>query len=85
MLANVAVDVVLGAIPLIGDVFDVAWRANTRNVRLLDSWRERPTLTRRASAFTVAAILLGLLMLVGLAIWGSIVAFGALLDLIRGT
>jgi hypothetical protein len=85
MLANVTVDVVLGAIPLIGDVFDVAWRANTRNVRLLDSWRERPTSTKRASAFTVAGILLVLFVLVALAIWGSIVAFGALLDLIRAT
>jgi hypothetical protein len=85
MLANVVIDVVLGAIPLLGDVFDVAWRANTRNVRLLDSWRERPTPTRRASAFTVTAILIALALLVGLALWGSIAAFGALLDLIRGT
>jgi hypothetical protein len=85
MLANVAVDVVLGVIPLIGDVFDVAWRANSRNVRLLDSWRERPASTKRASTFTVGAILLALLVVVALAIWGSIVAFGALLDLIRGT
>lgn len=85
MLANVAIDVVVGAIPLLGDVFDVAWRANTRNVRLLESWRERPAPTKRASAFTVGAILLALLVLVGLAVWGSIALFGALLDLLRGT
>ena len=85
MLANVAIDVVVGAIPLLGDVFDVAWRANTRNVRLLDAWRERPTTTKRASALTVGVILLGLFVLVGLAIWGSIAVFGALFDLLRGT
>ena len=66
MLANVAIDVVVGAIPLLGDVFDVAWRANTRNVRLLDAWRQRPATTKRASALTVGAILLGLFVLVGL-------------------
>ena len=85
MLANVAIDVVVGAIPLLGDLFDVAWRANTRNVRLLDAWRERPATTKRASALTVGAILLGLFVLIGLAIWGSIAVFGALLDLLRGT
>ncbi|HJR67346.1 MAG TPA: DUF4112 domain-containing protein [Gemmatimonadaceae bacterium] len=83
MLANVAIDVVLGAIPIIGDVFDVAWRANTRNVRLLESWRERPATTKRASALAVGGILLALLVLIGLAVWGSIVVFGALLDLLR--
>jgi hypothetical protein len=35
MLANVAIDGVVGAIPLVGDVFDVAWRANRRNIALL--------------------------------------------------
>lgn len=85
MLANVAIDVVVGAIPLLGDLFDVAWRANTRNVRLLESWRERPATTKRASALTVGVILLSLLLLVGLAVWGSITLFGALLDLLRGT
>ena len=85
MLANVAIDIVLGAIPLLGDVFDVAWRANTRNVRLLDSWRERPTSTKRASALTVGAILLALFVLLALAIWGSLALFGALLDLLGGT
>ena len=85
MLGNVVVDVVVGAIPILGDVFDVAWRANTRNVRLLDAWRERPASTRRASALTVAAILAALLLLVVLAVWGSIAMFGALLDLLRGT
>ena len=85
MLANVAIDVVVGAIPLLGDLFDVAWRANTRNVRLLESWRERPATTKRASALTVGGVLLALLLLVGLAVWGSITLFGALLDLLRGT
>jgi uncharacterized protein DUF4112 len=35
MLANVAIDGLVGAIPLFGDVFDVVWRANRRNIKLL--------------------------------------------------
>ena len=36
MLLNLALDALLGAVPLIGDLFDLAHRANTRNVALLE-------------------------------------------------
>ena len=35
MLANVALDGLVGVVPIAGDVFDVAWRANRRNIALL--------------------------------------------------
>jgi hypothetical protein len=38
MLANVALDGIAGAVPLVGDVFDVMWRCNRRNMRLLQGW-----------------------------------------------
>jgi hypothetical protein len=41
MLGNVALDGIVGAVPLLGDAFDVMWRANRRNVRLLQDWLHR--------------------------------------------
>jgi hypothetical protein len=41
MLANVALDGVFGAVPLVGDAFDVAWRANRRNMTLLQGHLDR--------------------------------------------
>jgi hypothetical protein len=41
MLANVALDGAVGAVPVAGDLFDVLWRANKRNMRLLREWMER--------------------------------------------
>ncbi len=38
MLGNVALDGIIGAVPLAGDLFDVMWRANRRNMRLLQDW-----------------------------------------------
>jgi hypothetical protein len=38
MLLNVAIEGIVGAIPIAGDAFDVAFRANRRNVRLLRDW-----------------------------------------------
>lgn len=34
MLAHVGIDVAGGSIPVVGDLFDAAWKANTRNLRL---------------------------------------------------
>jgi len=41
MLGNVALDGLVGTIPVLGDLFDVAWRANRRNVRILREHFER--------------------------------------------
>jgi hypothetical protein len=41
MIGNVAVDGIFGSVPLVGDAFDVAFRANRRNMRLLREWMER--------------------------------------------
>ena len=35
MLANVAIDTVIGVVPIAGDLFDAVWKANLRNVDLL--------------------------------------------------
>ena len=35
MLGNVALDGVVGAVPIVGDAFDVLWRSNRRNMALL--------------------------------------------------
>src|SRR4029077_10101358 len=35
MLVNVALDGIVGAVPFLGDAFDVMWRANRRNMALL--------------------------------------------------
>ena len=41
MLGNVAVQGVVGAVPVAGDAFDVLFRANIRNVRLLRRWMDK--------------------------------------------
>ena len=41
MLANVLVEVVGGAVPLLGDLFDVVFKANLRNIALLEAWMAR--------------------------------------------
>lgn len=35
MAGNTAIDAMIGAIPVVGDLFDMGWKGNLRNVRLL--------------------------------------------------
>jgi hypothetical protein len=41
MIGNVVVEGMAGSIPIVGDLFDIGWRANRRNVRLLREYFER--------------------------------------------
>src|SRR5262249_49508933 len=36
MLLNAGIDAVIGAVPIVGDLFDFAWKANERNLLLLE-------------------------------------------------
>jgi hypothetical protein len=41
MLGNVALDGVVGLVPFAGDAFDVMFRANVRNMRILREWMDK--------------------------------------------
>lgn len=82
MAGNIAIDTIVGSIPVLGDLFDVAFKANVRNLDLLDRWLDAPVRTRRASRALVLALGLGLAVLVVGAVYavGMLVvwAYGAL-------
>lgn len=43
MLANIGIDAAVGSVPLLGDVFDVAFKANRRNMALVERYlRKHP-------------------------------------------
>jgi len=44
---NVAIDYFVGSIPIVGNVFDFAWKANYRNMQLLEQALAAPTSERR--------------------------------------
>jgi hypothetical protein len=56
MAFNVGIEGLVGIIPLAGDIFDAAWKANQRNVRLLDDWLDRPVKAARSSRIFAAAL-----------------------------
>jgi Domain of unknown function (DUF4112) len=64
MIANVVIEVGVGAVPVLGDMFDIAWRANRRNYALLTGSLLEPRKVTRASWFFLAGLCLFLMVLV---------------------
>lgn len=72
MFMNIFIDLLIGIIPILGDLFDVAWKANIRNVRLLEKLEAAPSRTKSQSSiiiwalfFFLISILIGILFLIG--------------------
>jgi hypothetical protein len=59
MVGNVVLDTVVGSIPLIGSVFDVFFKANNRNIRLLQRQLEKRSATPRQADQTSTGVPLG--------------------------
>jgi hypothetical protein len=68
MAFNLALETFLGAVPFLGDVFDVLWKANIRNVALYEAAISNVKQTERRSLVWLTLWFLGILVLVGLLI-----------------
>lgn len=68
MVGNVAIEALVGTVPFLGDLFDAAFKANVRNVRLLEQHLAAPGAAARASRGWVVGlgvVLVGLFLLAG--------------------
>lgn len=80
MVLNIIIDGLLGAIPLVGDLFDFAWTANEYNIRLLEDYLKFPSQKKSADRWFVFAVLT-VLFIVAI----GLVAFAVLLTRLLGT
>jgi hypothetical protein len=68
MGTNLVIDVVVGAVPILGDLFDAGFKANMRNLALLEQHVNRPVASTRSSRRFAAL----LAVLVGCCVVGAI-------------
>jgi hypothetical protein len=71
MIRNMIIEAVMGIVPVLGDIFDVYWKANTRNTALLRSWiqtRIVPEKSVKKGEWGVI-VLLGVVLIAMLAWW----------------
>jgi hypothetical protein len=75
MMGNVALDTIVGEIPLLGDLFDAGFKSNNRNMSLLEQHVHRPAAARAQSRQVLLVLGIGLLaLLVGIVALGIVVA-----------
>jgi hypothetical protein len=82
MAGNIALDLLLGAVPLLGDAFDVGWKANVRNVKLLERLALDPRAVRTSSRLVLGLALAVLLLVLAGVAWVGVRVVGWLLGLL---
>jgi Domain of unknown function (DUF4112) len=70
MAGNVLIETVIGAIPFVGDLFDAGFKANLRNLALLERYQLDPIRSRRSSRLYLVgfSVLLALLVIAVVAV-----------------
>ena len=84
MLGNVVIEMIVGIIPIVGDVFDIVWQANVRNMSLLRAQTEEVYSNKR-SPEQIAYVfgIIALFVLIGLGLL-SVVLLRAVYQLVTG-
>lgn len=69
MFMNIMADLTIGLIPILGDLFDVAWKANLRNAELVEKLEEDPAkLEKESTVFMWILFSILVLILIGVII-----------------
>jgi Domain of unknown function (DUF4112) len=61
MVMNIAVDTIVGSVPVLGDIFDVFSKANLRNMQIVESHAQAPAPSAKADKLFIALLIIGLL------------------------
>ena len=74
MLTNLGIEVLFGSVPIVGNLFDIGWKANRRNYFLLASSLADPQGVKRRSwlFFVLLCTLLAVLLIAPLVLLGWI-------------
>lgn len=85
MATNIVFDTLAGTVPVAGDLLDVAWKANVKNIELLDAHLGSPEpVGKKVDWLFVVALLLGLMLIVGGVIFLSVMLFGWVFKALTG-
>ncbi|OKH45740.1 hypothetical protein NIES2101_25830 [Calothrix sp. HK-06] len=83
MIFIIVIDGAVGSIPILGDIFDTTWKANTKNVNLLEAHLREPIQSREKDEWFINIViivlvltLIGIISLFTFAIWLAVGFFG---------
>ncbi|MFB2936309.1 DUF4112 domain-containing protein [Aerosakkonemataceae cyanobacterium BLCC-F154] len=84
MFSNILFDTFAGSVPVAGDLFDVAWKANAKNVALLEEYLKLPESNEKPDKWFLFLLLIGLILFVAVVGTISILIVSFFFSLITG-
>lgn len=85
MVWNIVLEMVVGLIPVVGDLFDFAWKANAKNLELLEAHLDEPEIGQEGDRWFFILVLGGLVLIVLMVTASVFIAFRLLLALFGGS
>ncbi|MFP4099769.1 DUF4112 domain-containing protein [Coleofasciculus sp.] len=84
MVINILLDTVIGSVPVVGDIADATWKANAKNIELLETYWDSPQPEKQTDWFFLVLLLLGLLIAVTIIATLSLLVIKGFLAVING-
>lgn len=84
MVLNIIFETVAGSVPIVGDIFDVTWKANARNMAMLETHIASPQASEKADWWFLAMLFGGLMLVVTLMTAIGVIILTLLWRLISG-
>ncbi len=75
MFFNILLDMVVGTIPFIGDLFDMGWKANAKNLRLIEAHLQHPEASQSADRKFFVILVLAFIVIIAVQIAWYVVVF----------
>ncbi len=85
MVLNILVDTLSGSVPVLGDLVDATWKANVKNIRLLEEHLDVPEAQYKTDWWFLAFLLGGLFLIMGVVVTISVTIVGWLLGVLTGS
>ncbi|MGL5080853.1 MAG: DUF4112 domain-containing protein [Microcoleaceae cyanobacterium] len=82
MASNIVTETLVGTVPVFGDMFDVAWKANVRNVEMLEAHVDSPQAGQKADRGFIFLLVSGLVLLILLVAVLSVAVFAVVVRIV---
>jgi hypothetical protein len=83
MALNIALDNLIAAVPVLGNVFDFFWKSNDRNIDLIDAHLRDAPATARRSSFVIVILGIASLTIIALGAWITYLGLAWLWSLVQ--
>jgi Domain of unknown function (DUF4112) len=84
MVLNLAIDTIAGSVPILGDIFDLASKANLRNMQIVENHIKTPNASAKVDKSFIVLLIVGLALLIFAISCITVWLFGLIISNVMG-